>query len=53
MPKKLDLTDNLENYINNHNLNSFIPLTKYPDKVLITFSNLDQKFFDNYLSKKR
>ncbi len=45
---KIENWKNSENYINNHNLNSFIPLTKYPDKVLSTFSNLDQKFFDNY-----
>ena len=45
---KVENWKNSENYINNHNLNSFIPLTKYPDKVLSTFSNLDQKFFDNY-----
>ena len=45
---KIENWKNSENYINNHDLNSFIPLTKYPDKVLSTFSNLDQKFFDNY-----
>ena len=45
---KIENWKNSENYINNRDLNSFIPLTKYPDKVLSTFSNLDQKFFDNY-----
>ena len=45
---KIEKWRNSENYINNYNLNSFVPLTKNPAKVLSLFTNMDEKFFTNY-----
>ena len=45
---KIEKWRNSDNYINNYNLNSFVPLTKNPAKVLSLFTNMDEKFFTNY-----
>ena len=45
---KIEKWKNSENYIANYELNSYIPLTKNPYKVLSLFTNMDKKFFDNY-----
>ena len=45
---KIEKWRNSENYINNYNLNSFVPLTKNPAKVLSLFTNMDENFFTNY-----